>query len=73
MDSGGKLVILGSDEDRRNIDLVLKKGMPCTVECEYIAPLEWGLIHGHTHWVPERRSLRIVPSGPIDERAGYVQ
>jgi hypothetical protein len=31
------------DENRRNMDLVLEKGMPCTVECEYIEPAEWGV------------------------------
>ena len=72
MDSGGKLAIWRSDENRSNIDLVLKKGMPCTVECEYIEPAAWALVYGHTHWVPESRSLRIVSSGPIDERVGYV-
>jgi hypothetical protein len=60
MDSGGKLAIWGSDENRRNIDLVLKKGMPCTVECEYIEPGEWGLVYGHSYWVPENRLLQIV-------------
>jgi hypothetical protein len=60
MESGGKLAIWGSDEDSRNIDLVLKKGMPCTVECEYIEPPEWGLIYGHSHWVPENWLLQIV-------------
>lgn len=60
MDTGGKLAIWGSDENRRNIDLVLKKGMPCAVGCEYIGPSEWGLVDGHSHWVPEHRSLRIV-------------
>ena len=66
-ESGGKLAIWGSDENRRNIDLVLKRGMPCTVECEYIEPAQWGLVFGHTRWVPENRSLRIVASGPIDQ------
>ena len=64
LDSGGKLAIWGSDENRQNIDLVLKKGMPCTVECEYIEPAEWGLVYGHSHWVPEHFSLRIVGEEP---------
>ena len=67
MESGGKLAIWGSDENRRNIDVVLKKGLPCTVECEYIEPAEWGLVFGHTHWVPEDRPLWIADSGPMGE------
>ena len=73
MDSGGKLAIWGSNENRRNIDLVLQNGVPCTVECEYIEPAAWAFVYGHTHWVPESRSLRIVASEKTEERPPYVQ
>lgn len=59
-DTGGKLAIWGSDDNRRNIDLVWKKGMPCIVESEYLEPGEWGLLYGHSYWVPENSALRIV-------------
>ena len=73
METGGKLAIWGSDENRQNIDLVLKKGLPCTVQCDYIEPAGWALVYGHTYWVPENCSLKIVESGHVDDRAGYIQ
>lgn len=60
MESGDKLAIWGSEGNSRNIDLVMKRGMPCTVECEPVEPSDWGKGYGHTHWVPEDRPLRVV-------------
>lgn len=60
MESGGRLAIWGSESNRRNIDLVLNNGLPCTVECDYREPSPWGKELGHTHWVPEDRLLRVM-------------
>ena len=60
-DSGEKLAIWGKRGNRRNIDLVLAAGLPCTVECEYREPNQ---IHrdkfGHTYWVREDFHLTIL-------------
>ena len=61
LESGGKLAIWGSPDVRGNIDAVLKAGLPCTVECEWIAPNpEMAEKFGHAYWVPQHCSLRIV-------------
>jgi hypothetical protein len=61
VDSGGKLAIWGKDGARRNIDAVLKAGVPCTVECEWRPP---NPVHaekfGHTQWVREDLHLAVV-------------
>lgn len=56
----GKLAIWGDDSSHQNIDTVQAAGMPCEVECECIAPQDWARKHGHTYWVPQGRSLRVV-------------
>ena len=61
LESGGKLAIWGSPDVRGNIDAVLEAGLPCTVECEWISPNpEMAEKFGHTYWVPQHYSLRIV-------------
>lgn len=60
IESGGKLAIWGDEGDMRNIEAVGKAGMPCTVECEYRTPEDWGVKYGHTHWVPQHQSLRVI-------------
>lgn len=63
IDSGGKLAIWGKDGARRNIDTVLRAGVPCTVECQWREP---NPVHadkfGHTHWVREDLELKVVTS-----------
>jgi hypothetical protein len=61
--SGGKLAIWGQEvptREMRNIEAVLKAGMPCTVECEYREPGEFGVRFGHTHWVRQDFKLRVI-------------
>ena len=61
LESDGKLAIWGSPDVRGNIDAVLEAGLPCTVECEWISPNpEMAEKFGHTYWVPQHYSLRIV-------------
>lgn len=60
IESGGKLAVWGRESNRRNIDAVLAAGLPCTVECQYREPNDWGIGFGHTHWVPENQTLRVV-------------
>jgi hypothetical protein len=61
IEGGGKLAIWGGLFDHPNIDAVLAAGIPCSVECEYREPEEWGwLDYSHTHWVAESYRLRVV-------------
>jgi hypothetical protein len=63
IESGGKLAIWGQEipsRNMRNIDSVLKSGMPCTVECEYQEPAEWAKSYGHTHWVGQDFDLDVI-------------
>jgi hypothetical protein len=63
IESGGKLAIWGQEVPSRimqNIDLVLKIGMPCTVECEYREAEEWAKKFGHSHWVAQDFELRVI-------------
>ena len=61
LESDGKLAIWGSPDVRGNIDAVLEAGLPCTVECEWISPNpQMAEKFGHTYWVPQHYSLRIV-------------
>ena len=60
-ESGGKLAIWGKQGARRNIDAVLKTGMPCTVECEWREPNPTHAAKfGHRYWVREDFSLKVV-------------
>ena len=62
-DSGGKLAIWGQEvpvRNMRNIDAVLKAGMPCSVECDYSEPGDWAARFGHTHWVEQHSALRVL-------------
>jgi hypothetical protein len=63
IESGGKLAIWGQElpsRNMRNIDSVLKTGMPLTVECEYREPEDWAKKYGHTHWVAQDFDLRVL-------------
>ncbi len=61
IDGGGKIAIWGSKDSRRNIDSVLKAGLPCDIECEYRLPDDpWAKEYCHTHWVPENWDLHIL-------------
>jgi len=59
IEGGGKLAVWGSVGARENIDRVLSAGMPCEVVCEVIPPSEWAIQKGHSHWVPQGKSLRV--------------
>ena len=59
--SGDKIAILGSMQNRNNIDAVLNAGIPCSVNCETRPPADWAASqYGHTHWIPESVTLHIV-------------
>jgi hypothetical protein len=61
IEGGGKLAIWGQSQSRRNIDAVLKAGVPCTIECDYRAPGQvQASKYGHTQWVREDCRLRVV-------------
>ena len=60
VEGGGKLAIWGRHDSRQNIDRVRKAGMPCDVECGCIDPESWALGYGHTKWVPEGSTLRVL-------------
>ena len=61
IEDGGKLVLWGKYGATQNIDIVLKAGLPCTIECYYQSPNE---IHaqkyGHTHWVREDYDVKVI-------------
>lgn len=61
IDNGGKLAIWGSEKNATNIHTVLNAGFPCTVHCQWRQPAPWAIEQfGHTHWVPEIASLKVV-------------
>ena len=63
-DGGGKIAIWGSDDSRRNIDVVLVEGLPCTIECGYTESLPpWARTYGHTQWVRQHSDLQVVGEG----------
>ena len=39
--SGEKVAIFGSKQERSNIDAVLKSGIPCAISCETRPPAKW--------------------------------
>ena len=59
--SGDKIAIFGSMQNRKNIDAVLNAGIPCTINCKTRPPADWAASRfGHTHWIPETVTLHIV-------------
>ena len=60
IEGGGKLAIWGQTGSRANIDAVLNAGTPCDLECECILPERWAARYGHSHWVPQGNTLRVL-------------
>ena len=60
LEGGGKLAIWGRPDSRQNIDRVRTASMPCDVECECVDPESWALGYGHTKWVPQGSTLRVI-------------
>lgn len=64
--SGGKLAIWGKDGARKNIDTVLRAGMPCVIECEYREPNQTHAAqYDHRYWVREDCTLVVKTSDQI--------
>ena len=59
IEGGGKLAVWGSPDSRENIDKV-QSSVPCAVECECSEPETWALKYGHTKWVPQDSTLRVL-------------
>ncbi len=59
IEGGGKLAVWGRSNSRENIDRV-QSSVPCSVECECIEPETWALRYGHTKWVPQGSTLRVL-------------
>jgi hypothetical protein len=63
-EGGGKIAIWGREiplNNMRNIQVVLAAGLPCTIQCDHQPPgQEEAEKFGHTHWVREDFSLRVV-------------
>ena len=61
-DSDEKLVIWGEEgKETKNIEKVLQHGLPCQVECDYIAPTEtFKSKFGHKYWVPQNHKLEVI-------------
>ena len=59
--SGGKLVLWGKPENRRNISRVLDfESSSLVVEVKWCVPSPvHAREYGHTHWVPETATLRV--------------
>ncbi len=60
IEGGGKLAVWGSPNSRKNIDTILKHGMPCSVDCTPIQPEQWAMSYGHTYWLPEDGGIAIL-------------
>jgi hypothetical protein len=58
---GGKLAVWGCVGSQQNIDIVLRAGTPCDVECDCLpAPEEWRTKFDHRYWVPQGNKLRVL-------------
>ena len=51
-DSGLKIAIFGSRENREHIDAVKNAGLPCVIHCETRPPEDYAT-KWHDHWVRE--------------------
>ena len=61
IEGGGKLAVWGSKATRKNIDTIQRTKMPCKVQCDCIPPKEWAIKYGHSFWVPEGNTPRVLP------------
>ena len=60
--SGAIAVIFGREMEMKNVNAVLKAGLPCVVRCEpYPGSETVGRVFGHTHWVWEHSMLESAP------------
>lgn len=60
-DDGRKVAVWGSEGQRANIDAVLKKGLPCTIEAEWREPNPmFAERFGHSCWVRQDFDLSVI-------------
>ena len=60
-ESGAKIAIFGSAGNLKNIDAVRNTGLPCVIRCKTRTPPSYASErYGHTHWVSEHSTLKVV-------------
>jgi hypothetical protein len=59
LEGGGKLAVWGKVGSQKNIDLVMRAGIPCSIECDCIPPSAWAIRYGHTSWLPQGNTIRV--------------
>jgi hypothetical protein len=58
---GGKFAVWGQESARKNIDAILKVGLPCVVHCQPRPPRGFAASKfGHTHWLQEDTRLGVT-------------
>jgi hypothetical protein len=61
VEGGGKLAVMGTEDERDNMKAVEAAGFPVTIACERSEPKEWQKrVRGYTHVVHARDLLRIL-------------
>ncbi len=61
VEGGGKLAIMGTEDERSNMRAVAAAGFPCRVACSVTEPKEWQQrVRGYTHVVHARDVLRVL-------------
>jgi hypothetical protein len=69
VEGGGKLAVMGTEDERANMAAVEAAGFPCVVVCTRSEPKEWQKrVRGYTDVVHARDELRVVE--PADEGSG---
>ena len=66
VEGGGKLAVMGTEDERENMAVVAAAGFPCVVACVRSEPKEWQKrVRGYTDVVHARDELRVLaPPAP---------
>jgi hypothetical protein len=67
-DDGRKVAIMGTEDERENMNRVAAVGFPCEIACERSEPKEWQRrVRGYTDVVHARAALRVLgPDGDTE-------
>jgi hypothetical protein len=68
VEGGGKLAVMGTEDERANMKAVAEVGFPCAIACLRTEPKEWQKrVRGYTDVVHARDPLRVLaPDGAPD-------
>lgn len=72
IEGGGRLAIMGTEDDLENMHKVAEAGFPCVVACVRSEPKEWQRrVRGYTDVVNARDALRVV--GPEESETSAAE